>query len=133
MKKWAYIGSLILLLAGCNDQDEQFTTLQNDQDEKTQQIEQIVKEYSEVEHSYIVAIEDHILVAMQVKPWQRWNKQSIEEKVKKHMKEQFPSEEVTISTDFKLHWEAEKLLEEKDRQKQLKRLEQLADLAKEEA
>lgn len=121
----------ILLLVGCGEQEKFATYEQTNMEEKQQQIKGKLKEAKEIEAANIVVIYDEIFVALQVKPWQKWNKQKIEKRWQKKLEKEFPNDTVHVSTDFKLHWESTKLLEQ-NQGKVMDEIEQLKKLAKEE-
>lgn len=121
----------ILLLVGCGEQEKFATYEQTNMEEKQQQIKGKLKEAKEIEAANIVVLYDEVFVALQVKPWQKWNKQKIEKRWQKKLEEEFPNDTVHVSADFKLHWESTKLLEQKQG-KVLDEIEQLKKLAKEE-
>ncbi len=132
MQKIAFFICVLILLAGCSAPDEKYTTVANGQEERVQQIEKVLEKHESIEHVNMVVLDEAMLVAIQVKPWSRWKKQKIEQQVKKELEDKFPKEKVTVSTDFKLHWEAGKLKEEKDQKKIRQQVKQLSNLAKEE-
>ncbi|MER1984538.1 MAG: YhcN/YlaJ family sporulation lipoprotein [Solibacillus sp.] len=121
----------IFLLVGCGEQEKFATYEQTNMEEKQQQIKGKLKEAKEIEAANIVVIYDEIFVALQVNPWQKWNKQKIEKRWQKKLEKEFPNDTVHVSTDFKLHWESTKLLEQ-DQGKVMDKIEQLKKLAKEE-
>lgn len=121
------------VLAGCGDSKEKLSTFYATyDDEKASQIEDVLQQEKDIEHANIIFIEDKILVAMQVKPWLRYKKQKIEKKVEEDLKRKIPDADLIVSTDFKLHWESEKLIEENDKEKLNDEIDQLKKLAKEE-
>ena len=121
------------VLAGCGDSKEKLSTFYATyDDEKASRIEDVLQQEKDIEHANIIFIEDKILVAMQVKPWLRYKKQKIEKKVEEDLKRKIPDADLIVSTDFKLHWESEKLIEENDKEKLSDEIDQLKKLAKEE-
>lgn len=123
---------LLVLMAGCSEQ-EQVETYTNTNDDKLQsEIAQLFKDDDQIEHANILLVDNEIFVALQLKPFAKWKKQKIEEKWQKKIEKQFKEKAVLVSTDFKLYWESSKLLEEKSQQKVQKKLEHLKKLAKEE-
>lgn len=122
-----------VVLAGCGNTGEKLSTFYATyDDEKASKIEDVLQQEKDIEHANIIFIEDKILVAMQVKPWLRYKKQKIEKKVEEDLKRKFPDADLIVSTDFKLHWESEKLIEENDKEKLSDEIDQLKKLAKEE-
>lgn len=121
----------LLLVSGCGAQSKIATYEQTNATEKQQQIKAQLEEAKEIDIANIVVIYDEIFVALQVKPWQKWNKQKIERSWQKKLENEFPNDTVHVSTDFKMHWESTKLLEQ-DQGKVIDKVEQLKKLAKEE-
>ena len=122
-----------LLLVGCSSPDEKITTFYATYDgEKEQQIEKMLEKQKDIEHANIILIDDQLLVAMQVKPWKKYKKKSIEKKVEEELKKEYPNLDLIVSADFKLHWESTKLIEKNETKNLDKELKDLGDLAKEE-
>ena len=122
-----------MVLVGCGDTKEKLSTFYATyDDEKASKIESVLQQEKDIEHANVIFIEDKILVAMQVKPWLRYKKQKIEKRVEDDLKKEFPNADLIVSTDFKLHWESEKLIEENDKEKLSDEVDQLKKLAKEE-
>ena len=122
-----------LVLVGCGDKKEKLSTFYATyDDEKAKKVEATLKQEKDIEHANIIFIEDKILVAMQVKPWLRYKKKKIEKKVEEDLKKEFPNEDLIVSTDFKLHWESTKLIDQNDKEKLKDEVDQLKKLSKEE-
>lgn len=123
---------LLLLLAGCNERD-QVETYSNTNDTQLQnEVAQLFKQEDTIERVNILLVENDLFVAMQLKPFSKWNKQKIEKKWQQKIEQQFKQQTVLVSTDFKLYWETSKLLEEKSQQKVQQKLQHLKKLSKEE-
>lgn len=122
-----------LLLVGCSNTDEKLTTFYATYDgEKEKQIEEILDKHKDIERANVIFIEDKLLVAMQVKPWKKYKKKSIEKKVEDELKKEYPNLQLIVSADFKLHWESTKLIDKKETKNLREKVEDLGDLAKEE-
>ena len=122
-----------VVLVGCGDTEEKLSTFYATYDEeKANKIEEALEQEKDIEHANIIFVEDKILVAMQVKPWLRYKKKKIEKKVEEDLKKEFPNADLIVSTDFKLHWESQKLIERNDKDKLNDEVDQLKKLAKEE-
>ena len=122
-----------LVLVGCGDTEEKLSTFYATHDnEKASKIEEILGQEKDIEHANIIFIEDKILVAMQVKPWLRYKKKKIEKKVEEDLTKEFPSSDLIVSTDFKLHWESQKLIDKNNKEKLNDEVDQLKKLSKEE-
>ncbi|MEK5184159.1 YhcN/YlaJ family sporulation lipoprotein [Solibacillus sp. FSL R5-0691] len=124
--------SLLLILAGCNDREKVVTYALTDNEQNQQEIEKLLKEDDAIEQANLLVIEDELFVAMQLKPFEKWNRKKIEEDWKKKLEDKFSDSKVNVSADFKMFWESTKLMEEKDQKKMLKELHALKKLAKEE-
>ena len=122
-----------VVLVGCGDTKEKLSTFYATyDDEKASKIEGVLQQEKDIEHANIIFIEDKILVAMQVKPWLRYKKKKIEKKVEEDLKKEFPTSDLIVSSDFKLHWESTKLIDENDKEKLNDEVDQLKKLSKEE-
>lgn len=124
--------TLILLLTGCSEREKVTTYSMTDNAQHQQEVEQLFENNSDIDQVNIVVIENELFVAMQLKPLKKWNRQKIEERWQKKLEKQFSTSIVNVSADFKLFWETNKLMEEKDQQKMLKQLQHLKKLSKEE-
>ena len=122
-----------VVLVGCGDTKEKLSTFYATyDDEKASKIEGVLQQEKDIEHANIIFIEDKILVAMQVKPWLRYKKKKIEKKVEEDLTKEFPSSDLIVSTDFKLHWESQKLIDKNNKEKLNDEVDQLKKLSKEE-
>ena len=122
-----------LVLVGCGNTEEKLSTFYATyDDEKASKIEDVLQQEKDIEHANIIFIEDKILVAMQVKPWLRYKKQKIEKRIEESLKKEFPNADLIVSTDFKLHWESEKLIDKNDKEKLSDEVDQLKKLSEEE-
>lgn len=130
-KKWL-VALLLLLLAGCNEQEHIRSYSKTSNEQLQNQVAQIMKENDAVESANIIALENELFVAMQLKPFSKWKKQKIETQWQQKLEKQFEENAVLISADFKLYWESSKLLNESNQQKVLEELHRLKKLSKEE-
>ena len=122
-----------IVLVGCGNAEEKLSTFYATYDgEKATKIEEVLQQEKDIEHANVIVMEDKILVAMQVKPWLRYKKQKIEKRVEEDLKKELPNSDLIVSTDFKLHWESEKLIEKNDKEKLNEEIDQLKKLSKEE-
>ncbi|MFJ8234574.1 hypothetical protein ACIQ34_02380 [Ureibacillus sp. NPDC094379] len=135
MKKMALTFFFVpFFLVGCSSANEQTIRIYNESEVGgvRADVEGIIAETEEVYNGIAVFVEDELLVSLQVKPWLAFKKQKIEERIQKQFDDQYPDLNVLVSTDFKLYWESEKLLEEKDQRKVVDEVQKLKELAKEE-
>lgn len=120
-----------LFIAGCSD--EKTIEINNQyNDEQSGAIKDVIENTNSVHSGAAVFVEDYLLVAIQAKPWLDFKKRKIEKQMKEQLEEEFPDLNVVVSADYKLYWESQKLLEEKDEEKVKKEVEKLQKLAKEE-
>lgn len=121
------------LLTGCAKNDPflvQGPSL--DEQEQSAIIEEL-KTQKYIERATVVFIDDDVLVATQIKPHLKWKKDKLEKKLQKKYEKLYEDRKVLVSTDYKIYYEANKLLEqEKSEEKMEKELISLKKLAKEE-
>lgn len=131
MRKMAFVLCL-LVLSGCGDDQKVTMYEQTNAEEKQEKIKKQLEDAKEIERANIVILYDEVFIAMQVKPWRKFNKQKIEKKWQDKLEKEFPNDKVHVSTDFKLHWESTKLMEQESQQQVIDKIEELKKLAKEE-
>lgn len=131
MKKVA-IGLLCLsfLVVGCSDEHQIHVYGENEQENNT--LKDTLNETKDIYEATAIFVEDELLVAIQVNPWIGFKEQKIEKKLQKKLKKQYPNLNVLVSTDFKLFWESNQLLEEENKENIAEKVKKLKDLAKEE-
>ena len=121
-----------LFLIGCsNEQTVQVAGVSTDE-EKRAEIENLIQNTKDVYTGTAIMVEDELLLAIQVKPWLGFKEQKVEKKLQKELEEKYPDLNVLVSSDYKMHWETQKLLDEKDEKKVEDEVKFLKDLAKEE-
>jgi hypothetical protein len=120
-----------LILVGCN-QEERTIEVNEMNETDANEVKQIMENYEEIYGGRAIIVDDQLLVAVQSKPWLDYKKTKIEKNLKKQLEERLPDYEVTVSADFKLYWETEKLLDETDEEKIVKKVEKLKKLKEEE-
>ncbi|MBB5149243.1 YhcN/YlaJ family sporulation lipoprotein [Ureibacillus thermosphaericus] len=130
MKKLVLPIFLSILLVGCND--EKTLEVNNANGEEVKEVAAIIKNEDEINSGRAIFVEDQLLVAVQAKPWLDYKKTKIEKNLKKKLEEILPEYDITVSSDYKLYWEAQKLLKEEDSEKVKEKLEKLKKLKKEE-
>ncbi|MEK4629790.1 MAG: YhcN/YlaJ family sporulation lipoprotein [Solibacillus sp.] len=134
MQKGIWFVCLMLLLVGCNDREKVtiYPSTSTDDEQQAQEIKRLIEKSDQVEEANVVFMHNELFVALQLKPLKKWNKQKIENQWKEKLESQYTNQTVHVSTDFKLFWESSKLMEEKDTEKVLDKIQQLKKLAKEE-
>ena len=121
-----------LFLIGCsNEQTIQVSGIATDDEEKAG-IEDVIRSDKDVYMGTAIMVEDELLIAIQVKPWLGFKEQKVEKRLQKEIEEKYPDLNVLVSSDYKMHWETQKLLEEQDEKKVTDELKKLKELAKEE-
>ncbi|MEK4253262.1 YhcN/YlaJ family sporulation lipoprotein [Ureibacillus sp. FSL K6-2830] len=130
MKKLLLPIFISILLVGCND--EKTLEVNNANGEEVKEVAAIIKNEDEINSGRAIFVEDQLLVAVQAKPWLDYKKTKIEKNLKKKLEEILPEYDITVSSDYKLYWEAQKLLKEEDSEKVKEKLEKLKKLKKEE-
>lgn len=121
-----------LFLIGCsNEQTIQVSGISTDEGKRVE-IEDMIRESQEVYSGTAIMVDNELLVAIQVKPWLGFKEQKVEKKLQKVIEEKYPDLNVLVSSDYKMHWETQKLLEEEDNKKVTEEVKKLKDLAKEE-
>jgi len=86
------------LLSGCGEK-EKFVIYGSSENEKD--VESILKE-DYVEKTTVIQYDDSMLVAVQIKPWEKWRKAKLEKKLQKKFDEKYPNKEVFVSADYKI-------------------------------
>jgi len=132
LKKLVALLLIPLFLIGCsNEQTVQVAGVSTDE-EKRAEIENLIQNTKDVYTGTAIMVEDELLLAIQVKPWLGFKEQKVEKKLQKELEEKYPDLNVLVSSDYKMHWETQKLLDEKDEKKVEDEVKFLKDLAKEE-
>ncbi|MFP3918307.1 hypothetical protein U5N28_10910 [Lysinibacillus telephonicus] len=133
MKKMAFTLFLIpFFLIGCSNEQTIQILNESGDEEKRAEVEEMIKNTEEVYTGTAIFVEDELLVAIQVKPWLGFKERKVEKRLQKEIEEKYPDLNVVVSTDYKMHWETQKLLEEEDQKKVSEKVDKLKKLAKEE-
>ncbi|MEG0383491.1 MAG: YhcN/YlaJ family sporulation lipoprotein [Solibacillus sp.] len=132
MRKWFVVACFALLLVGCGEREKVFVYQSVNDEKNKQEIQHLLKEAKGIDEANVIFLNDELVVAMQVKPWEKWHRKKVEEKWKSKFEEKFTNLNVTVSTDFKLFWETSKITEEQDQQAVHEKIQHLKKLAKEE-
>ncbi|WP_052130313.1 YhcN/YlaJ family sporulation lipoprotein [Ureibacillus sinduriensis] len=132
MKKLVALFFVPLFLIGCsNEQTIEISGVSTDEVKKVE-IEDMIRNSKEVYSGTAIMVNNELLVAIQVKPWLGFKEQKVEKKLQKEIEEKYPDLDVLVSSDYKMHWETQKLLEEGDSTKVTEEVKKLKSLAKEE-
>ncbi|MGE7110206.1 YhcN/YlaJ family sporulation lipoprotein [Lysinibacillus sp. NPDC047702] len=117
------------LLSGCGEK-EKFVIYGSSENEKD--VESILKE-DYVDKTTVIQYDDSMLVAVQIKPWDKWRKTKLEKKLQKKFDKKYPNKEVFVSADYKIYYEANKIKKDKVENNILNdKITELIKLAKEE-
>ncbi|WP_052123934.1 hypothetical protein [Ureibacillus manganicus] len=133
MKKMAFFFFVPLLLTGCSGNEktiEVYDVL--DDAQKRVEVREVLDSNEDVYSGTAIFVDQQLLVAVQAKPWLDYKKEKIEKELTKQFEERFTEFDVLVSADYKLFWEANKLMEEKDQQKVNDKVKKLKELEKEE-
>jgi Sporulation lipoprotein YhcN/YlaJ (Spore_YhcN_YlaJ) len=129
MKKIMYVSLVVLLLTACSNEREEAIYPA----EEAPQLEQILNKQDTINGYRSVLNEEDILVAIDIKRMKRFNKEKIEENLKKQLEETFPDKEILVTGDLKLRWELEKVMDKQLKTEELsQKIEQIKSLSKEE-
>ncbi|MFJ7735903.1 YhcN/YlaJ family sporulation lipoprotein [Lysinibacillus sp. NPDC097287] len=121
----------IFILSGCTEK-EKFIVYGSPHNEE--ELESVLKEEDYVEKSTVIQHDDKMLVAVQIKPWDKWKKAKLEKKLQKKFDELYPHKEVFVSADYKIYYEANKAKKDKLEDKKISdKIKELKKLAKEKA
>ncbi|WP_223552873.1 hypothetical protein [Lysinibacillus sphaericus] len=119
------------LLSSCNEK-EKFIVYGSPDNEK--EVEAILKEHDFVDKTTVIQYDDSMLVAVQIKPWDKWKKAKLEKKLQKEFDEKYPNKDVLVSADFKIFYEANKIKKDKIEDNKLNdKIKELKELSKEES
>lgn len=119
------------LLSGCNEK-EKFIVYGSPENEK--EVEAILKEHDFVDKTTVIEYDDSMLVAVQIKPWDKWKKAKLEKKLQKEFDEKYPNKDVLVSADYKIFYEANKIKKDKIEDNKLSdKIKELKELSKEES
>lgn len=124
--------ALLLFLTACGDD---VVIQSNEQQQNTsiqQKIEQKLKEDEAITKANIISVNDEWLISYEMKPLEKWGKKKHLNSLKKSIEEIDSTQKFTISNDYKLFIESEKLLELRDDKKIKSKMKELKKLMEEE-
>ena len=119
----------LLLLSGCIPNA---FTFENHTDEDASEAEQLLEEDNRLKGAAALFYEDHLLVGIRVKTFDRFQKRKIAMELEKKLKESYPDLSVFVSADSKILNETNKLILKKDEKGIKKKIHQLIALSEEE-
>ncbi|BDH60905.1 hypothetical protein MTP04_10350 [Lysinibacillus sp. PLM2] len=133
MKKMVFFFFVPFILVGCSSNEKTIEVVDVlDDAEKREEVREAMNNNNDIYSGTAILVDDQLLVAVQSKPWLDFRKEKIEQDLQTQLEEQYPDMNVLVSADFKLYWEANKLVNEEDKQKVSERVEKLKNLVKEE-
>lgn len=88
-------------------------TEKNNGQDKVEEIEKKVSNFDEIYDVAVVKGKEATLVVYKVKHMQRFNMKKIEKDLNKTLEENYPKENFTVSSDYKIFLEAVRLIERK--------------------
>ncbi len=122
-----------LLLAGCSGNEKTIEVYDVFDDAGNRvEVREVLNSNEDIYSGTAIFADNQLLVAVQAKPWLDYKKEKIEKELTKQFEEKFPEYDVLVSADYKLFWEANKLVNEEDQQKVIDQVKKLKDLKKEE-
>lgn len=129
MKKISIFLLLFLSLTACsNDRDEAIYP-----SDKSKQIEEVLNKQDAINGYKSVMNQNDVLVAIDIKRLNRFQKEKIEKKVAKQLEKSFPDKEVIVTGDLKIRWEIEAIIDKQLKNEDLTdSIEKIKSLSKEE-
>lgn len=132
MKKIMYVLAMFLLLNGCSDASTN-VVYDAKQTKEVQLVENELDNYPDVMAYTSVLDDSNVIVAIDIPRLKRFNKEKIENKMKKYLEEKFPGKEILVTADIKIKWEVAEIIDKQLQGKELDRaIENIKSLSKEE-
>jgi len=133
MKKLMTISCVLLLLSACSGKPQIQTYHAKDDKQEIETFKNAFKDGENLDEASGVFFDHQLVVSLQVKPFSKLRKEKITKSFEKEMKTLFPDHEVFVSSDLKITWELNKIIEKKPNEDELKKdLDEIQSLAKEE-
>lgn len=110
---------MALLLVGCGSKQEVNVKVLENDTIALDEIKKIVKEDETIQKANVIAVNEELLVAVQMKPWLKYKKAKQEKALKKKMEKLMDKKHLTVSNDFKLFWESGRLIKKDLTEKEL--------------
>jgi hypothetical protein len=132
-KKLSMVLFLIIFLSGCTgDPTLNFFHAKND-DSEVETLKTVLIKEEKTSEAIGVFFDHQLVVAVQVQPLAKFQKEKIENRIQKKIKKEFPDHKVFVSSDLKIMWELKDLVKHEPNDKTLKKtLKDIQALAKEE-
>ena len=133
MKKFWSISCVLLLIGGCSARPQVTSYHVEDNQQEIEKLETVMANQEKISEGSAVFFNDELVVTIQVKPLSKFSKEKITKSFKKEVESIFPDHKVFVSSDLKISWELNKIIEDQaDKEKVKKELDELQALAKEE-
>lgn len=135
MKKLPFTFMMIMfciVLVGCSEKIDKFTVVNPySSDSELTKLKNELQQEKHVERAIAIFAGEQLLVSVQLNPWRKWQRESIESKLQKKYAKQYSQYDVLVSTDYKIYFESSKLVNAEGK-KLNKEVKQLKELAREE-
>lgn len=134
MKKLPFILMMMfcVVLVGCSEKIDKYTVINPySSDSEITKLREELQHEKYVERAIAIFAGEQLLVSVQLNPWRKWQRESIESKLQKKYEKQYSQYDVLVSTDYKIYFESSKLVDEQGG-KLNKEVKQLKELAREE-
>lgn len=129
MKKISIVLLLILFLTACSNDRDKAVYPSDD----SKQIEEVLNKQDAIKGYKSVINQNDVLVAIDIKRLNRFQKKKIEKKVTKQLEKSFPDKEVIVTGDLKIRWEIDAIINKQLKNKELTdSIEKIKSLSKEE-
>ncbi|WP_339251256.1 YhcN/YlaJ family sporulation lipoprotein [Sporosarcina sp. FSL W8-0480] len=106
--------------------------MENHTGEDSKEAEDLIKKDDRIKGAATLFHDDHLIVGIRVKTFDRFNKRKIAKEVEKKLKEMYPDLSVLVSADSKVLTETTKLILQDDEKGMKKKIHELISLTEEE-
>jgi len=132
-RKLCAISCIFLLLSGCSEKPKVSTFHAEEDRQEIETLEKALTDNKKIVEAAGVFFDHQLVVSLQVKPLSKFKKEKITKSLEKEVKSLFPDHDVFVSSDLKITWELNKVIEKQSEGKELKKdLDEIQELAKEE-
>ncbi|MDN4606875.1 hypothetical protein [Sporosarcina highlanderae] len=120
---------IILLLSGCIPNE---FTFENKSGEDSEKAKELIKKDDRIKGASALFYEDHLIVGIRVKTFDRFKKRKIAKELEKKLTKSYPDLAVLVSADSKILTETNKLILKGDEKGTKKKIHELISLTEEE-
>ncbi|MCA1031125.1 YhcN/YlaJ family sporulation lipoprotein [Bacillus timonensis] len=116
VKHFYWLVPMLIILSSCGAENrhEDSFSIQHSKVHNPKWVDQeavhTVESYEEVTKAVAIHIDNELLVAIQLKQWDKFRTKSIEKKLKEKLKSEFPEHTITLSSDLKIFIETKKIV-----------------------